>query len=329
MLSADVAQLAPPAHVAFAQPATRGWRTVVVRAGDTIWDIAQPTAAPQVLVTKNRLAAGGSVIHPGQRLLVPGTTPASATGRVASAPTAASRVHVVRAGETMSSIADRYRVTLTKLLAANRLANPRHIVPGQRIAVPGPRSSTPKAASRPKPTSENTFAGYTYPDATVAAAKRNRAALAKADLPTRTEAAAMIRRTAARHGVDPRLALAISWQESGWSQRAVSVANAIGTMQLIPSSGTGPPSSRDDDSTCSTPRTTSRRVSSSSGRCRRAPTRRSTPSPATTKGSGRCAAEGCSRTPSSMSPPSSPTTSDWDVPHRPHGPPPRVPSRAT
>ena len=47
----------------------------------------------------------------------------------------------------------------------------------------------------------------------------------------------MIVATARRHGVDPRLALAISWQESGWNQRQVSVANAIGTMQVIPSSG--------------------------------------------------------------------------------------------
>ena len=47
----------------------------------------------------------------------------------------------------------------------------------------------------------------------------------------------MIRRTALRHGVDPTLALAIGWQESGWNQQAVSVANAIGAMQVIPSSG--------------------------------------------------------------------------------------------
>ena len=47
----------------------------------------------------------------------------------------------------------------------------------------------------------------------------------------------MIIDTARRHGVDPRLALAVSWQESGWNQRQVSVANAIGAMQVIPSSG--------------------------------------------------------------------------------------------
>src|SRR5690606_20101586 len=43
--------------------------------------------------------------------------------------------------------------------------------------------------------------------------------------------------TAKRHGVDPKLMLALSYTESGWSQRAVSPANAIGIMQVIPSSG--------------------------------------------------------------------------------------------
>ena len=47
----------------------------------------------------------------------------------------------------------------------------------------------------------------------------------------------MVASTARRHGLGPSLALAISWQESGWNQRQVSVANAIGAMQVIPSSG--------------------------------------------------------------------------------------------
>jgi soluble lytic murein transglycosylase-like protein len=38
-------------------------------------------------------------------------------------------------------------------------------------------------------------------------------------------------------GVDASLALAFAFQESGFDQRAVSPANAIGTMQVIPSSG--------------------------------------------------------------------------------------------
>jgi soluble lytic murein transglycosylase-like protein len=38
-------------------------------------------------------------------------------------------------------------------------------------------------------------------------------------------------------GVDPALAQAIAYQESGFDQRQVSPANAIGTMQVIPSTG--------------------------------------------------------------------------------------------
>ena len=56
-------------------------------------------------------------------------------------------------------------------------------------------------------------------------------------MPTRSQTKALIAATARRHGVDPRLALAVSMQESGWNQRQVSVANAVGIMQVIPSGG--------------------------------------------------------------------------------------------
>ena len=36
------------------------------------------------------------------------------------------------------------------------------------------------------------------------------------------------------NGVDPALALAVSYQESGWNMHVVSVANAVGAMQVIP-----------------------------------------------------------------------------------------------
>ena len=244
MLPADVAQISPPAHVLFIEQAGRTWRTVVVRPGDTLWDLALANGTtPAAIVARNRLPAAGAVIHPGQRLVVPGAK-TSAGAKTSPPPTraaahpASGRVHVVRPGDTMTGIAARYGVALTKLLAANRQANPGMIHPGQRISLPGaPAPRTPRSTTRPKPTSENTFAGHTYSDATVRAARKNREALATAQVPTRTELAAMIRRTALRHGVDPTLALAIGWQESGWNQRAVSVANAIGAMQVIPSSG--------------------------------------------------------------------------------------------
>jgi hypothetical protein len=47
----------------------------------------------------------------------------------------------------------------------------------------------------------------------------------------------LVVRTARRHGVDPHLALAISWQESGWQQRRRSSTGAIGAMQVMPGTG--------------------------------------------------------------------------------------------
>jgi hypothetical protein len=54
---------------------------------------------------------------------------------------------------------------------------------------------------------------------------------------SRAKVRRVVERTAARHGVSPSLLLAIAWQESGWQQRRVSSAGAIGVMQVMPSTG--------------------------------------------------------------------------------------------
>lgn len=193
-----------------------------VRSGDTLSAIAARTRTPlSTLYRLNRLSAR-SVIHPGQLVTVRGRTPA-ATRRAGTA------AYTVRSGDTLSGIAVKHGSTLAALLKTNHLSARSVIHPGQRLRVP----ATPVKSA----TSANTFAGRTYPGTTVAAANRNRAALAHTSVPSRSQTKAMIVATARRHGVDPRLALAVGWQESGWNQRQVSVANAIGVMQVIPSSG--------------------------------------------------------------------------------------------
>ena len=47
----------------------------------------------------------------------------------------------------------------------------------------------------------------------------------------------LVHDTAVRMGVDPALALAHAHQESGFDHRAVSPADAVGTMQVIPDAG--------------------------------------------------------------------------------------------
>jgi LysM repeat protein len=241
-----VAALPPPAlsvptHAATAAPgsvasAPHGWTTYTVRDGDTLTSIAaRHRTTVSALVARNHLR-DPHLIRSGSRLSVPRTSAASP----AAAPTPPATVHVVRAGETLTGIAARYRVPLASVLKANHLTIHSVIHVGDRVTVRGARAGGPaKAAASPtrRGTVPTTFNGVTYPSAVARAAARNRATLARRDVPSRVQVKALVARTARRHGVDPALALAVAFQESGWNQRAVSPANAIGVMQVIPAGG--------------------------------------------------------------------------------------------
>jgi spore coat assembly protein SafA len=45
-------------------------------------------------------------------------------------------IYIVQPGDTLYSIANRYNVSLQRLIAVNRLENPEIIYPGMRIIIP-------------------------------------------------------------------------------------------------------------------------------------------------------------------------------------------------
>ncbi|NMM25255.1 MAG: LysM peptidoglycan-binding domain-containing protein, partial [Phycicoccus sp.] len=216
---------APLSAPAKAAPAART-ATYVVRSGDTLSDIAaNHKVSLETLFSLNKISQT-AYIQPGQRIRLPAPAAMTKAKSVASVAVTTTIV-TVRSGDTLSDLAVHHKVSVASLLKANNLSLRSLLQIGQKLKV-----VTPKKA-----TNSNTFAGRTYSPAIVNAAAANRAYLARHSVPSRTQTKAMIIATARRHGVDPNLALAISWQESGWNQRQVSVANAIGAMQVIPSSG--------------------------------------------------------------------------------------------
>jgi len=177
------------------------------------------------IIAANQLPADGR-IREGQALSVPvGAAPLGATPAAVAAPT--SGTYIIRQGDTLSHVAARSGTTLAALRAVNPgLRDTLQI--GQQIALP---------AVAAKVVIGNTFAGRTYPDATVAAAQANKDSLEARAVPTRAQMQSMIAATARQHGVDPAMAQAIAFQESGFNMRAVSPANAVGAMQVTPSAG--------------------------------------------------------------------------------------------
>lgn len=204
-----------------------------VTAGETLYGIAARYRTTVPAIAKANGISPKSFIFPGQQLRLSGSAQAGAAS--SSAPAKASKnakapqtAYTVKSGDTLLGVAAKYGRTVSSLVKANGLRGT-VIYPGQRLAIP--------AGAARKATPANSFAGRTYPAKIVANAARNRAILADRRVPTRSQTKALIAATARRHGVDPKLALAISMQESGWNQRQVSVANAVGMMQVIPSGG--------------------------------------------------------------------------------------------
>ena len=221
----------PGARAAAPRKATQSVRMAryAVRSGDTVSHISQRFGVAEATIRRTNHLNRYGEIYVGQHLSLPTKVVSTHTKRARSA-AAAVRVsrYTVRSGDTVSAIALRSRSSITSILKANRLTMASRIQPGQVLAVPT------RGVAR---SSANSFAGRTYAPNIVSAAAANRRHLASRAVPSRDATRALIARTARRYGVDPALAVAISYQESGWNQRRVSVANAIGVMQVIPSSG--------------------------------------------------------------------------------------------
>ncbi|MCD4850140.1 LysM peptidoglycan-binding domain-containing protein [Arthrobacter sp. AK01] len=228
----------PSAPAAPSAPSNATVYTVV--SGDTLGAIAAKHGVPLSSIFSWNNLNGSSIIYPGQKIKVSGgsapstpATPAPAPAP-APAPLANTGSYTIKAGDTLSSIASRHGVSLSALMTANNVTATTVIYPGQKLTIPG---AGLQPAGDTKPLVPSTFLGFTYPPAVVSSANENKALLNASPVPSRAEMKSIVADTARRMGVSPSLAMAFAEQESGFDQRAVSPANAIGTMQVIPSSG--------------------------------------------------------------------------------------------
>lgn len=217
---------------------------------------ATTTAGLVLAATPLLLAGPGQAPATAERAVTAGSAPLTDELRLVGRKKKQNRIikrYRVRRGDTPSSIAVRYHAWTDELIKLNGAT----LYAGEVIRIPvvpkaqrnctrhghhrtdkpkqatksqagkpskpkKPKADKPKKPKKPKdrrPHHVRHARGWHHADA------------------SRAEVRRVIARKARRHGVDPHLALAIAWQESGWQQRRVSSAGALGAMQIMPGTG--------------------------------------------------------------------------------------------
>jgi LysM repeat protein len=210
---------ATPSTAGAAVPAPLGGYRV--RLGDSLSAIAaEHGVSLSQLAAANGLSPQGVLIA-GTSLRLPGSSAATTTATTSTSATAPATIsasgsaagggHYVVPGDTLTGIAAANGITPASLAAANGLAANAFVIAGTRLRIPAaaPAASVPVTASA-TPASAGGAGGSRL-------------------------SASQIGSIAGQNGAPASLATAIAWQESGFNNSMVSVANARGIMQVIPS----------------------------------------------------------------------------------------------
>ena len=216
--------------VVLAAVLTAGAPAVIrVKPGDSLWELAKRhNTSVEALRRLNDLPGHGT-IYAGDLLKVPGAAAPQPRYRTVE------RSYTVRSGDNLTLIARAHGVSVRTLIVRNKLPRNGLVTVGRKLAVPARVRVGGTATKTRSPETHN--AGRRIPDSVRASVARHRAYLATHRQPSKAQVRRLVARTARKHGVDVSLALAVAYHESGFQQRVVSSVDAIGAMQVLPSTG--------------------------------------------------------------------------------------------
>jgi len=212
--------------LACAAPAEAGVPHTVA-AGETLWSIAagnnfttRALAAANGLSEDAQIAAGSTLQIPSEQealaalagagVVTSSTAPATPAAATGSPPPAGA--YTVQPGDTLSGIAAAGGISTGQLAWMNGLDPVATLLAGTALKLP---AGSPVATAAPAQAAVPVLNAEPYATST-------------------RVSAADIGAIASAHGVSPSLAAAVAWQESGFNNGVVSVANARGVMQLLP-----------------------------------------------------------------------------------------------
>jgi LysM repeat protein len=123
-----------------------GWSNAAqytVRDGDSLIAIANRHGVSLAALLRANGLTTTTVIHPGQRLTIPGSSGGVTGGSGGSSGGSGGAQYTVRPGDSLGAIADRHHVTLTALLDANGLTASSVIYPGEQLTLPAGAVASP------------------------------------------------------------------------------------------------------------------------------------------------------------------------------------------
>jgi membrane-bound lytic murein transglycosylase D len=134
-LSAEERQRAVQASAGTADTST----VHVVRKGDTLWDIARTHGVGVRQLAQWNAMAPGDPLRPGQRLVIRKSSVTAVAGPAQKHPLSAETTqrisYVVRKGDSLSRISQRFNVKVSELLRWNSLDRNAYLQPGQRLTL--------------------------------------------------------------------------------------------------------------------------------------------------------------------------------------------------
>jgi LysM repeat protein len=136
--------------------------TYTVVRGDSLWSIASKTHLSKADIAAANNLKSTSVLHVGQKLIVPSKPGQAGAATVTTAPVPAEKPaasgetlkHTVKPGETLGAIARRYGVRQGDIAVANNITDPRRIQPGQELVIPTKSPAGAKAGASRTPAIE-------------------------------------------------------------------------------------------------------------------------------------------------------------------------------
>ncbi|MGA9858882.1 MAG: LysM peptidoglycan-binding domain-containing protein [Solirubrobacteraceae bacterium] len=245
LLTAFAAALCSPAaaSAAFEHVVAPGESLSSVAAADGL--SVSALAAANGVSPDSQLIVGSSVVIPAQGasagVSAPSSQAAPATATQIAPSMGSAGGYLVQPGDTLSSIAARYGVSIASLASANGLDPAGVLVSGTTISVSGapaaPAATTSSVASDSDgdgDTDSATSATAVPVSTTVAAAPSSTSSSAGPQPTSEMVSPSEVGSIAAANGVPASLAEAIGYQESGFNNGLVSSTGATGVMQIEP-----------------------------------------------------------------------------------------------